>query len=153
MKTVDGSELIRSLVDAWVGIAQSFVDTHIEEEQQPAKEPQKPSAADMQPTPDFCCPCGGFLGWKQIRLGGKSLSRSYSDLRHLGQMHARGWAWEATPPAKDPPPAQTLQVEEEVVIEEEKPVPGTSLLEKLPPEVLGKWLCLLRRPCLIPTAL
>lgn len=127
-----------------IGIAQSFVDTHIEE-QQPSKEQQKPSIADMQPTPDFCCPCGGFLGWKQIRLGGKSLSRSYSDLRHLGQMHARGWAWEAHPPPSNPPPAQTLQVEE-VVIEEEKPVPGTSRLEKLPPEVLGKFSCLPRRP-------
>ncbi|PLB55096.1 leucine rich repeat domain protein [Aspergillus steynii IBT 23096] len=119
------------------GIAQSFVDTHPEEEQQTSKEPQKPAVADMQPTPDFCCPCGGFLGWKQIRLGGKSLSRSYSDLRQLGQMHARGWAWEATPPASNPPPTKTLEVEQ-VVVEEEKPVPGTSLLEKLPPEVLDQ---------------
>ncbi|KAE8144827.1 hypothetical protein BDV25DRAFT_165970 [Aspergillus avenaceus] len=112
------------------GIAQSFVDTHVD---QPAQEPPKASPVEMQQTPDFCCPCGGFLGWKQIRLGGKSLSRSYSDLRALGNMHARGWAWESTPPpVKNPPPTKTLQVEPS------KPPPGTSRLEKLPPEVLDQ---------------
>lgn len=111
------------------GIAQSFVDTHIEERPQP-KEPEKPAAShrhDMQ-APDFCCPCGGFLGWKQIRLGGKSLSRSYGDLRALGNSQAKGWAWEApTYPERKP-----------VESKPQKPRPGTSAIEKLPPEVLGK---------------
>lgn len=127
-----------------IGIAQSFVDTHLEESPQ---EPPKRNPFEMQP--DFCCPCGGFLGWKQIRLGGKSLSRSYSDLRGLGNMQARGWAWDSTPPAVSPPskPApveetevQTqLQVPEEPkdVVVEQKPAAGTSALERLPPEVLG----------------
>lgn len=97
------------------------------------KEAQKPHFPEMQQTPDFCCPCGGFLGWKQIRLGGKSLSRSYGDLRNLGNMQAKGWAWEATESGRElvPPKAP-------VVVEQAQPPPGTSPLEKLPPEVLGK---------------
>ncbi|KAL4881955.1 hypothetical protein BJY04DRAFT_52001 [Aspergillus karnatakaensis] len=90
------------------GIAQSFVDTHVD---QSHKERLKPETFDMQPSPEFCCPCGGFLGWKQIRLGGKSLSRSYSDLRALGN----------TPEAK-----------------EQRPEPGSSRLEKVPPEILDQ---------------
>lgn len=85
----------------------------------------------MQQAPDFCCPCGGFLGWKSIRLGGKSLSKSYSDLRGLGNMSARGWAWEETPTAPTPAPE-----EKELIIE-----PGTSLIETIPPEILGKYFC------------
>ncbi|KAE8318917.1 hypothetical protein BDV41DRAFT_281072 [Aspergillus transmontanensis] len=112
------------------GIAQSFVDTHID---QPSPEQPKPIPVEMQQTPDFCCPCGGFLGWKQIRLGGKSLSRSYSDLRALGNLHARGWAWETSPPpVKNPPPTKTLQVEQP------KPAAGLSRLETLPSEVLDQ---------------
>ncbi|PYH45999.1 Leucine Rich Repeat domain protein [Aspergillus saccharolyticus JOP 1030-1] len=124
------------------GIAQSFVDTHIDQSPQ---ETAKPNPFEMQPTPDFCCPCGGFLGWKQIRLGGKSLSRSYSDLRGLNQLHSR-WAWESTSPVAEQP-SQTLQVPEQqqvVVVEEKpKPVPGTSRLEKVPPEVLDQIISLL----------
>lgn len=121
-----------------IGIAQSFVDTHIEHSPQ---EPTKRNPIEMQP--DFCCPCGGFLGWKQIRLGGKSLSRSYSDLRSLGNLHARGWAWDTpdvTPPSKPlPVEEQKLQVPEVKEVEvEQKPPAGTSALERLPPEVLGK---------------
>ncbi|GAB1203948.1 hypothetical protein APSETT445_002593 [Aspergillus pseudonomiae] len=113
-----------------MGIAQSFVDTHID---QPSPEQPKQPPVEMQQTPDFCCPCGGFLGWKQIRLGGKSLSRSYSDLRALGNMHARGWAWETSPPpVKNPPPTKTLQVEQP------KPAAGLSRLETLPSEVLDQ---------------
>ncbi|KAG2419482.1 hypothetical protein HFD88_004278 [Aspergillus terreus] len=117
------------------GIAQSFVDTHIDQSpKEPADPSPKPIANpfDMQPSPEFCCPCGGFLGWKQIRLGGKSLSRSYGDLRALGNMHARGWAWEASPPETLAPTKQ------EPFIMEQKPVPGTSALEQLPPEVLDQ---------------
>ncbi|KAL1964724.1 hypothetical protein VTN77DRAFT_6750 [Rasamsonia byssochlamydoides] len=76
------------------GIAQTFVDTH-----------PPPTSADHTlsvmavaetQTPDFCCPCGAFLGWKQIRLGGRRLSRSYSDLRLLGRSASRGWAWDGS---------------------------------------------------------
>lgn len=89
----------------------------------------------MQPTsPDFCCPCGGFLGWKQIRLGGKSLSRSYSDLRGLGGFQAKGWAWEA----QEPEPKKELSPVKVPEVEVLQAPPGTSPLEKLPPEVLGK---------------
>lgn len=84
----------------------------------------------MQQTPDFCCPCGGFLGWKQIRLGGKSLSRSYGDLRSLGNMQSRGWAWEA--------PTVTFHERKTLHPNPQKPPPGSSAIEKLPPEVLGK---------------
>ncbi|KKK14239.1 hypothetical protein P175DRAFT_0504221 [Aspergillus ochraceoroseus IBT 24754] len=106
------------------GIAQSFVDTHLDQSQ---KELPRPNPFDMQHTPEFCCPCGGFLGWKQIRLGGKSLSKSYSDIRGLGSMSTRGWAWENAPPVN-----KTLRVKEQ------KPQPGISPLEKLPPEVLDE---------------
>lgn len=104
------------------------MDTHID--QSPKETAEKPEFPDMQQAPDFCCPCGGFLGWKQIRLGGKSLSRSYSDLRTLGTLHTRGWAWDT------PPPLQTTKE-----IKEVKPQPGTSTLERLPPEVLGMFPC------------
>ncbi|OJJ59542.1 hypothetical protein ASPSYDRAFT_879955 [Aspergillus sydowii CBS 593.65] len=89
----------------------------------------------MQHAPEFCCPCGGFLGWKQIRLGGKSLSRSYSDLRGLGNMTARGWAWEETPTIATPT-SKTPEVQEQKP--DPGPEPGTSVLEKMPPEILDQ---------------
>ena len=89
---------------------------------------------------NWVCPCGGFLGWKQIRLGGKSLSRSYGDLRNLGSMQSKGWAWESHDhdhvKKLDVPKASEVQAVVEPVQEEQQP--GTSPLEKLPPEVLGK---------------
>ncbi|KAL2866538.1 Leucine Rich Repeat domain protein [Aspergillus lucknowensis] len=111
------------------GIAQSFVDTHVDH--QFHKERLKPDQLDMQHTPEFCCPCGGFLGWKQIRLGGKSLSKSYSDLRALGNAGTRGWAWEPTP--TNATPASTTPKPSE-----KRSEPGSSLLEKLPPEILDQ---------------
>ncbi|RMJ21791.1 leucine Rich Repeat protein [Aspergillus sp. HF37] len=84
----------------------------------------------LQQAPDFCCPCGGFLGWKQIRLGGKRVSRSYGDLRALGSMQSKGWAWEA--PTVTYPERKTLPPKQQ------KPHPGTSAIEKLPPEVLDQ---------------
>ena len=118
-----------------LGIAQSFVDTQqapSPKEQDQQRKVERPF--QMQQTPDFCCPCGGFLGWKQIRLGGKSLSRSYSDLRGLGNLQAKGWAWEAQEPEKMellPPKVPEAEVLQQTP-------PGTSALERLPPEVLGK---------------
>jgi len=131
------------------GVAQSFVDTHIDHP--PNEEPPKPNVSEMlQQAPDFCCPCGGFLGWKQIRLGGKSLSRSYSDLRALGNLHTRGWAWENPPALSDARPSfskelkppqkqqpQQLQPVQPSEPQESQPPRRTSALERLPPEVLG----------------
>ncbi|KAJ5138593.1 uncharacterized protein N7515_003441 [Penicillium bovifimosum] len=117
------------------GIAQSFVDTHESPSPQDQQGAQRKLdlVAQMQKAPDFCCPCGGFLGWKQIRLGGKSLSRSYSDLRGLGMQHAKGWAWEAQEPeAKELLPPKAPEVE---ILQTP---PGSSPLEKLPPEVLDQ---------------
>ncbi|OJJ82226.1 Leucine Rich Repeat domain protein [Aspergillus glaucus CBS 516.65] len=127
------------------GVAQSFVDTHIDHP--PNEEPAKPNVSEMlQQAPDFCCPCGGFLGWKQIRLGGKSLSRSYSDLRALGSLQTRGWAWETAPALSDarpsfskelkPPQPQQLQPVQQLEPQETQPPRRTSALERLPPEVL-----------------
>lgn len=118
-----------------IGIAQSFVDTHDPppQEQQDQQRKTELLTQMQQTTPDFCCPCGGFLGWKQIRLGGKSLSRSYSDLRGLGSLQAKGWAWEA----QEPEPKKEL-LPATTPVEVLQTPPGTSPLEKLPPEVLGK---------------
>lgn len=119
-----------------IGIAQSFVDTQqapSPQEQEQERKVERPT--QMQQAPDFCCPCGGFLGWKQIRLGGKSLSRSYSDLRGLGNLQAKGWAWEAAEPeAMELLPPKAPEVQVEVL----QTPPGTSPLERFPPEVLGK---------------
>jgi hypothetical protein len=126
------------IVFDYIGIAQSFVDTHespsLQDQQEHAQRKLDRVAQMQKAAPDFCCPCGGFLGWKQIRLGGKSLSRSYSDLRGLGSLqHAKGWAWEA----QEPETKELLPVKAPEVEILQTP-PGTSPLEKLPPEVLGK---------------
>lgn len=116
-------------------MAQSFVDTHVD---QPPSECAKIENLDMQQTPDFCCPCGGFLGWKQIRLGGKSLSRSYGDLRATGGLQTtRGWAWE-TPTALSHPrrPSFIKEAKDSEIKPQFKRQPGSSPLEKMPPEVL-----------------
>ncbi|RDW57050.1 Leucine Rich Repeat domain protein [Aspergillus mulundensis] len=114
-----------SIVEDIDGIAQSFVDTHLEHSQKDGPK----NYFEMQQVPDFCCPCGGFLGWKSIKLGGKGLSRSYSDLRSLASMSARGWAWEDTPAIATP----TQETKQEKIQE-----PGSSLLEKLPSEILDQ---------------
>lgn len=50
-------------------------------------------------------------------------------------MTARGWAWEETPTIATPT-TKTPEVKEQKP--EPGPEPGTSVLEKLPPEILGK---------------
>jgi hypothetical protein len=100
-----------------IGIVQSFLDS---------QSSHSMAIAEIQ-TPDFCCPCSGFLGWKQIRLGGKKLSKSYSDLRLLGRGHPRGWAWDEAG-SRSSPRAD----------EEKKSTLKPTLIEKLPNEVLGK---------------
>jgi hypothetical protein len=87
------------------------------------------AAVEMQ-APDFCCPCGGFLGWKHIRLGGRRLSKSYSDLRLLGRSASRGWAWDGSP---DRPILQ------EVDEEKTQPKQPRASIETLPVEVLSKY--------------
>lgn len=79
------------------------------------------------PSAEFCCPCSGFLGWKQIRLGGRKLSKSYSDLRLLGRNHSRGWAWDDT---NDRFSSKTVDTK--------KPPPKGTPIDKLPVEILGK---------------
>ena len=101
--------------DSGLGIAQSFVDTQL---------PISPSL-DMQQVPDFCCPCGSFRGWKQIKLGGKKLSRSHNDLHLLGSTsNSKAWVWST----------QTSNVSGN---KNPLPTPGSAPIEQLPPEILG----------------
>lgn len=101
------------------GIAQSFLDT--------TKSKDMTAAVDQMP--DFCCPCGGFMGWKQIRLRGRKMSKSYSDLSILGhRSSSTGWMWDST--SKRP----TI---EEVPVEIEEKRPALTI-EDLPVEVLSK---------------
>ncbi|KMP01597.1 leucine Rich Repeat domain containing protein [Coccidioides immitis RMSCC 2394] len=124
-------ESLGSIEEESTGIAQSFVDKGKRPNWRPLRLRQ--TALNVQSptqTPDFCCPCGGFLGWKQIRLGGRRASRSYSDLRILGGVHrSRGWAWEETP--EEPAPA---------VKEKEQPPKEwqRAPIENLPAEILDQ---------------
>jgi len=69
--------------------------------------------AAVERMPEFCCPCGGFRGWKQIRLRGRKLSRSYGDLRRLGSMSAHSeWMWDTSdgrPALGEPKPEQSAK--------------------------------------------
>lgn len=80
--------------------------------------------------PTFCCPCGHFRGWKQLKLRGKSLSRSSSDLRLLGSDAHHGWEWEVSP--ERAPDATAQHPLPEVT------APGQAPIERLPPEVLDQ---------------
>ncbi|RDL41128.1 RNI-like protein [Venustampulla echinocandica] len=77
----------------------------------------------------YVCPCDTFQGWKSISLGGRmaSKSKSFSDLRPLGNR----WAWdgqvEAPPAALEAPVAKVRG----------KYPPGRSQIETLPMELLG----------------
>ncbi|RDW68272.1 hypothetical protein BP5796_08929 [Coleophoma crateriformis] len=75
----------------------------------------------------FVCPCEGFRGWKQIRVLGKTVSRSSGDLRGL----AGSWEWEAR--------KEVLQENVTVLKDQESTDarPGNSPLERLPMELLG----------------
>ncbi|KZF24861.1 RNI-like protein [Xylona heveae TC161] len=76
--------------------------------------------------PEFCCPCGSFRGWKQIRLGGRKLSKSYSDLRAFGGDGWYDWGWEEEKtPAPRPSEEPSLTTHS-----------GQSFLERLPTEIL-----------------
>ncbi|EED24221.1 Leucine Rich Repeat domain protein [Talaromyces stipitatus ATCC 10500] len=78
------------------GIAQSFLDTTTKLKDDSGHITSDMAAAVDQ-MPEFCCPCGGFMGWKQIRLRGRKMSKSYSDLSLLGhRSSSTGWMWDTT---------------------------------------------------------
>ncbi|KAK2734236.1 hypothetical protein FQN55_002853 [Onygenales sp. PD_40] len=119
------------------GIAQSFVDT--EEHRTSSKELPKIDTtavqAPSQDSPEFCCPCGAFLGWKQIRLGGRRMSKSFSDLRLLGNAQSRGFAWET--PAS--PAITPIQEQAPMIQEQPKQTKrGRAPMELLPAEILDQ---------------
>ncbi|KAI9809245.1 MAG: hypothetical protein M1825_002536 [Sarcosagium campestre] len=129
------------------GIAQTFSDTKesslaIEEISGfiPRNEDDIMAAAAIMATqqpPGFCCPCGRFKGWKQIRLSSRGLSKSSSsnDLRLLGGDKHQGWDWEHSPervPAEVPKKTESTRY-----------APGQSPLERLPVEILDEILPLL----------
>ena len=99
-------------------------------------------AVQLQPAqgPDFCCPCGTFLGWKQIPLAGRRQSKSFSDLRLLGNSFSRGWAWDSHDHdhdhGHDHDHAPPEPVQEELAVPEKK----LASIEMMPPEILGAWL-------------
>jgi hypothetical protein len=112
------------------GIAQSFLDTtRPKEGSEDSTHPIVDMTAAVDQMPDFCCPCGGFMGWKQIRLRGRKMSKSYSDLSILGhRSSSTGWMWDSTskrPTIKEVP----------MEVEEKRP---TLTIEDLPVEVLSK---------------
>jgi len=78
------------------------------------------------------CPCEGFRGWKGISVRGKVASRSSSDLRGLGMGAGAGtWMWES----------DVKMGEMEVVkVAKGSYLAGQSPLERLPMELLGKFL-------------
>ncbi|CRG84806.1 F-box protein YLR352W [Talaromyces islandicus] len=111
------------------GIAQTFVVTHPPAQQQPDSSNKHTAGmtAAVERMPDFCCPCGGFRGWKQIRLRGRKLSKSYGDLRRLGGGPSSSeWMWDTS----DGRPALG-----EPLPEQKAPRPRISI-EDLPVEVL-----------------
>jgi hypothetical protein len=112
------------------GIAQSFLDTSKQKEgSSEDNTPVVDMTAAVDQMPDFCCPCGGFMGWKQIRLRGRKMSKSYSDLSILGhRSSSTGWMWDTT--SKRP-----IIKEVAAEVEEKRP---TLTIEDLPVEVLSK---------------
>ncbi|OKL59866.1 hypothetical protein UA08_04681 [Talaromyces atroroseus] len=109
------------------GIAQSFLDTKLSEDRSSDHSSAVNMAAAVDHLPEFCCPCGGFMGWKQIRLRGRKMSKSYGDLRLLGhRSSSTAWAWDT--PIKRP-------IIQEVLVEPEQIQPRLSI-EDLPVEVL-----------------
>ena len=70
----------------------------------------------------FICPCEGFRGWKQITVGGRAASRSFSDLRIL----SKGFTWDAA-------------TNNGAISKKPKNEAGQSMLERLPMELLSKF--------------
>ncbi|KAI9814612.1 MAG: hypothetical protein M1827_003168 [Pycnora praestabilis] len=88
----------------------------------------------LQP-PSICCPCGGFRGWKRIRLQGRHMSRSYGDLRQFtGDEH------HYLDSGKEPELKTTEAKDEKSVA---LYPPGKSPLERLPTEIIDQIIPLL----------
>lgn len=116
------------------GLAQTFTRSKVSSYTQATEEvfDESPSAEIAQPSfqapltqphsrlHGFWYPADSFRGWKQIPIRGKSASRSCEDL------HKLSLTWSTpTPPVKKVPDHYAT---------------GTSPLERLPSEVLGKFL-------------
>ncbi|KAH8697585.1 leucine rich repeat domain protein [Talaromyces proteolyticus] len=113
-----------SVKEDTTGIAQTFVDTRLTPTS-PGTSVDMTAAVDRMP--DFCCPCGGFMGWKHIRLRGRKASKSYGDLRRLDfRSSSSDWVWDTSngrPALREP------------LTEQEFKHPRVTI-EKLPVEVL-----------------
>lgn len=75
------------------------------------------------------CPCDGFMGWKGIGIKGRMASKSFGDLKGLGNR----WEWETN--GGDVVMGATAS---KVKIQKGRCVPGRSQFESLPMELLGK---------------
>ncbi|KAM5442079.1 hypothetical protein MferCBS31731_002908 [Microsporum ferrugineum] len=141
-----GGASFGSIEEDNTGIAQSFLDTKENNSSGDKAHTANCSAVQVQEPkaqiPDFCCPCGTFRGWKQIRLGGRKQSRSYSDLRLLGGAQARGWAWEEEIPDLAPPKVREQQQQHQQQQQKELRPPLREIkracLERLPVEILDE---------------
>ncbi|KAI9717158.1 MAG: hypothetical protein M1812_004906 [Candelaria pacifica] len=124
------------------GIAQSFVvskfsslglddssESAIRDEAESSGYTDMATAVALHP-PSFCCPCGGFRGWKRIRLSGRHLSKSHSDLRSYEDDKLLKWDWDTGPELKD---IATAEPKGSCTY-----AAGESPLEKLPAEVLDQ---------------
>ncbi|KAI9838286.1 MAG: hypothetical protein M1819_005554 [Sarea resinae] len=121
------------------GVPQSFIDSMQSVEPTHDAMHTQGSIGGIE-SPNFCCPCGGFKGWKQIRLGGKRMSKSSSDLRFLGGNIGQGWGWETPNVVRSNP--EMLENPEKKETVEQYP-PSQSALERLPPEILDYIISLL----------
>ncbi|KAI9673215.1 MAG: hypothetical protein M1817_003078 [Caeruleum heppii] len=131
-----------SIKESDCGVAQSFVESketshnNTWAQHNPQYVAGPTNMATLAVTgPTFCCPCGRFRGWKQLKLRGKGLSRSSSDLRLLGSDARQGWEWETSP-------------ERVAEVKTKNPMPrvsgpGEAPIERLPSEVLDQIIALL----------
>jgi hypothetical protein len=84
----------------------------------------------------FVCPCHGFRGWKSISVGGKIASKSFGDLAKLKM----GWDWETrAEEEKQKVEVDEAVAENQLIVEEGRYPAGQSPFEKLPMELLGKF--------------
>ncbi|KAI9761490.1 MAG: hypothetical protein M4579_001000 [Chaenotheca gracillima] len=121
------------------GCAQSFVVSPLDEARnnEEALQDDDTASLDMACTmtmqqPTLCCPCGHFNGWKHIRLRGKGMSKSSSDLQLMARnaLQRDGTLQALEPMAQrkvDPPPFPS----------------GQSPLERLPNEIIDEIMTLL----------
>ncbi|KAI9770190.1 MAG: hypothetical protein M1839_003256 [Geoglossum umbratile] len=133
-------ESFTSVKEDGCGIAQSFISTHtslnhfdtnstaITDDDEPAVDKDE----TMLQSRNFCSPCQGFGGWKQIKLSGFQLSKSCGDLTLLSKDYPNGLNT-ATEKLLEMPAL-------EAVVEEKKEDPeihraSLSRIERLPMEI------------------